>query len=250
MKKVVITAVCILTATLIKAQEDYTRALDGIAWVKITSSANLTIMAHEANEILIESRSSNRAPERSKGLRLVGAGGEDNTNVGFSVIQEGNDLIVTNLKKNANAKIYLPKNQKVAVKSTWNGNILMEGFTNEIEANCQLNGGITIEKVSGPITANSLNGAVEIIFDDIEQNSPSSIFTTNGVVDITLPGNTKADLSMSSYNGDVYTNFDIKSKTTEGMKKVSSKKTSGTINGGGVSLKLRSTNGNIYLRKE
>ncbi|NKI30915.1 DUF4097 family beta strand repeat-containing protein [Croceivirga thetidis] len=250
MKRVLITAIACVTVTFLTAQEDFSKSLNGIEWVKIISSANVDIIAHDSNEIIIKSRSSNRAPDRSKGLRLVGAGGTDNTNVGFSVLQEGNDLIVTNLKKNANARIYLPKNQKISVKSTWNGDIEMEGFTGEIEANCQLNGSIKIEGATGPITANSLNGSVEIIFDSIDQDSPTSIFTTNGAVDVSLPGNTKADLSMSSWNGDVYTNFDIEQASKEGMKKVSSKKSTGTINGGGVSLKLRSTNGNIYLRKK
>ena len=117
MKKVVVTVIVCLSLGFLKAQDDYSKSLSGIEWVKITSSANVEIIAHDANEILIKSRSSNRAPERSKGLRLVGAGGTDNTNLGFSVLQEGNDLIVTNLKKNANAKIYLPKDQKVSVKS-------------------------------------------------------------------------------------------------------------------------------------
>ena len=248
MKKTVITVLICLTANLTIAQSDYSKSLNGIEWVKITSSANLDIIAHDKNEIIIKSRSTKTVSDRAKGLRLVGAGGTDNTDVGFSVLQEGNDLIVTNLKKNESATIYMPKNQKVSVKSTWHGDIKISGFENEVEANCQLNGGIKIKDVTGPITANSLNGAVEVIFTQLDQTSPTSIFTTNGTVDVSLPASTKADLSMSSWNGDVYTNFDIQKETKDGMKQVSGKKSTGTLNGGGVALKLRSTNGNIYLR--
>ena len=250
MKKVVVTLLICLSANLLSAQSDYSKSLSGIEWVKITSSANLDIQAHDKNEIIIKSRSSKSVSERARGLKLVGAGGTDNTEVGFSVLQEGNDLIVQNLKKNESATILLPKNQKISAKSTWNGNIKISGFNGEIEANCQLNGRIKIDNVTGPVTANSLNGAVEVVFDKLSQTSPTSIFTTNGAVDVSLPSSTGADLSMSLWNGDVYTNFDIARESEDGMKKISSKKSTGTINGGGVNLKLRSTNGSIYLRKK
>ena len=208
-------------------------------------------MVHDKNEILIKGSPKTYDSEKIKGLRLVGAGGTANTNVGFNVVQEGNSLIVTNLRKNESAKIYLPKNQKLAVTSTWHGNISIDGFSNEIEATCELNGGMALNNISGPLTANTLNGKIDAIFNEISQDSPTSLNTTNGAIDLSLSSNTKADISMSSWNGDMYSNFDIKSDTNkDGMKSMSSRKTTGTINGGGVSITLKSSNGNIYLRKK
>ncbi len=233
------------------AQTDYSKSLNGIEWVKITSKSDITVMVHDKNEILIKGSSRTYSSDKAKGLRLVGAGGTVNTDVGFNVVEEGNNLIVTNLRKNESAKIYLPKNQKVAVTSTWNGDISIEGFSNEIEATCELNGEMRLTNISGPLTANTLNGEIDASFGALSQNSPTSINTTNGAIDITLADNTAADILMSSWNGDMYSNFDIKSASDkDGMKRVSSRKTVGTINGGGVSISLKSTNGNIYLRKK
>ena len=251
MKKTITTVFILLTTGLCMAQTDYSKSLSGIEWVKITSKSNVSVMVHDKNEILIKGSRRAHSSERSKGLRLVGVGGTVNTNVGFNVVQEGNSLIVTNLRKNESAKIYLPKNQKVSVTSTWNGNISIDGFNNEIEATCELNGGMMLNNISGPLTANTLNGQIDVIFDNIAQDSPTSLNTTNGVIDVSLPENTGADISMSSWNGDMYSNFDIKSSSTkDGMKKMSSRKSNGTINGGGVNITLKSTNGNIYLRKK
>lgn len=251
MRKTITTALVLLITGLCSAQTDYSKSLSGIEWVKIISKSNISVMVHDKNEILIKGNSKAYSSERAKGLRLVGAGGTANTNVGFNVVQEGNALIVTNLRKNESAKIYLPKNQKVAVTSTWNGNISIEGFSNEIEATCELNGGMVLNDISGPLTANTLNGQIDVIFDNISQDSPTSINSTNGAIDVSLAGNTSADITLSSWNGDMYSNFDIKSDSNkDGMKKMSSRKTSGTINGGGVSITLKSTNGNIYLRKK
>ncbi len=250
MKRTITTVLLLLTIGLCKAQTDYSKSLSGVEWVKITSKSNVTVMVHDKNEILIKGTQKARSSEKAKGLRLVGVGGTVNTNVGFNVVQEGNDLIVTNLRKNESAKIYLPKNQKIAVTSTWNGGISIDGFNNEVEATCELNGGMMLNNISGPLTANTLNGQIDVIFDNISQGSPTSLNSTNGAIDVSLPGNTGADISMSSWNGDMYSNFDIKSSSGDnGLRKVSSRKTNGTINGGGVSISLKSTNGNIYLRK-
>ena len=200
---------------------------------------------------LIKSGKKKSTPDRAAGLKLVGQyGGTDNTDIGFYVVQDGNNLIVKNLRKSEKAEIYLPKSQNVSAKTTWHGDLKLSGFTGEVEVNAQLNGSIYIEDISGPLTANALNGTVEVIFGTVNQQSPISVFTTNGVVDVTLPSNTPADLSMSSWNGDVYTNFDISRPDKDGMKSVTGRSAKGKINNGGVSIKLKSTNGNIYLRKD
>ncbi|MCR9265503.1 MAG: DUF4097 family beta strand repeat-containing protein [Flavobacteriaceae bacterium] len=250
MKKMTLLFTALVLSALTHAQNDYTKSLNGIEWVKIESKADITVRTYTSNEILIKAGDRHQVSERAKGLRLVGEGGNDNTEVGFYVVQDGNTLIVKNLRKSEGAEIFLPKNQNVAVKSTWNGNIEIDGFAGEIEADAQLNGSIEILDVNGPVTANTLNGEVTVEFGTVKQNSPISIYSTNGAVDVTLPGNTPADLSLSSVNGDIYTNFDLKREEKDGLKSVSGRKLNAAINNGGVSISLKSTNGNIYLRKQ
>ncbi|MEK6152620.1 DUF4097 family beta strand repeat-containing protein [Flavobacteriaceae bacterium 3-367] len=240
---------CLATGTAL-AQNDYTKSLEGIEWVRIESKADITVRTHSKNELLIKVGSSVATPDRAKGLKLVGEGGTDNTDVGFYVVQDGNNLIVKSLRKSEDAEIFLPATQNFSVKSTWHGDIEIEGFTSEIEANAQLNGGIVIREVTGPITANALNGEIEVQFKTVKQDSPISIYTTNGEVDVSLPQGTPADLFLSSLNGEIYTNFDLKRPDKDGLKSISTRRVTGSINNGGVSIKLKSTNGNIYLRKK
>lgn len=247
------TTLFILTSALalsLQAQSDYSKALNGIEWVKIESNSEIILKTHDKNELLIKVFNLEPVPERAKGLKLVGVGGEDNTDVGFNVVQTGNNLIVQNVRKSGGAEIYLPKTQNVSVTNSWNGDISIEGFTGEVEANANLNGGLTLTNVSGPITAYSLNEGIQVAFDKINQNSPIIISTTNGEIDVTLPANTPANLELSSWNGDVYTNFDLKRPTKDGLESISVRNAKGAINGGGVPIKLKSTNGNIYLRKK
>ncbi len=250
MRKFTIILAVLFAGTVAQAQADYTKSLSGIQWVKIESKADVTVKTHSSNELLIKSGPSVETPERAKGLKLVGEGGTDNTDVGFSVVQDGNTLIVFSLRKSDDAEIYLPKNQNISVKSTWNGDIDIEGFAGEIEADAQLNGSVMITNVNGPVTANTLNGELTVTFGTVKQDSPISLYSTNGAVDVSLPANTPANLSLSTLNGNVYTDFDIELKDKNGLKSLLGRNVKASINGGGVNLSMKSTNGNMYLRKK
>ena len=250
MKKLTLFVFTCLLAVNLQAQSDYSKPLNGIEWVKIKSRSEIILKTHDKNELLIKVFSLEPVPERAKGLKLVGLGGEDNTDVGFNVVQTGSDLIVENVRKSGGAEIYLPKSQNVSVTNSWNGDIHIEGFAGEVEANANLNGGLSLVNLSGPITAYSLNEGIKVEFDKINQDSPIVIRTTNGEIDITLPESTQADFELNSWNGDIYTNFDLSRPDKDGLKSISGKNIKGAVNGGGVKIVLKSTNGNIYLRKE
>nr|WP_297787447.1 DUF4097 family beta strand repeat-containing protein [uncultured Allomuricauda sp.] len=250
MRKFTFILMALFVANIAKAQSDYTKSLNGIQWVKIESKTDIVVKTHSTNELLIKSGPEIKTPERAKGLKLVGEGGTDNTNVGFSVVQDGNTLIVYNLRKSKGAEIYLPASQNIAVKSTWNGDIDIEGFSGEIEADAQLNGSIQLMDVNGPVTANSLNGSLEVVFGTVTQDSPISLYSTNGAVDVSLPSNTPANLALSTLNGNVYTDFDVKADDKDGLKSVLGRNIKASINGGGVKISMKSTNGNMYLRKK
>jgi len=250
MRKFTFILMALFVGTIAKAQSDYTKSINGIQWVKIDSKTDIVVKTHSANELLIKSGPEVKTPEKAKGLKLVGEGGTDNTNVGFSVVQDGNTLIVYNLRKSKGAEIYLPASQNIAVKSTWNGDIEIDGFSGEIEADAQLNGSVKIWNVNGPVTANSLNGQLEVVFGKVKQDSPISLYSTNGAVDESLPGSTPANLALSTLNGNVYTDFDIKAEDKNGLKSVLGRDIKASINGGGVKIAIKSTNGNMYLRKK
>ncbi|MEX0275052.1 MAG: hypothetical protein AB3N16_11815 [Flavobacteriaceae bacterium] len=147
MKKIVLSCIVWTIAFMTYAQENFSKSLSGIEWVKIASNADITVKTHEKNELLIKVKGRHHLPEKAKGLKLVGAGGTDNTNLGFSVVQDGSNLIVKNLSKSKGAEIFLPKTQNVSVTNSWNGDIHIEGFQGEVEANANLNGGLTLKNI-------------------------------------------------------------------------------------------------------
>ena len=262
-------AILLFISCVIHAQEkQFKYSLSGINKVQIESNTATKIVVGTTSEIIIkDSNHSKRSAhdhddnhenndkkiDKKKGLTAIYAGGKDDTNgFGFSVLKEGNLLIIRDLKsqfQRSGIEITLPKNMNINIDSGNLGSIDIEGFTGEVEAESNV-GAINMKNVTGPITAHTSVGPITIDFTTVSQKSPISISSSVSEIDVTLPGNTKANLELKT-GGTVYTNFDFPAPPKKGLPNVSGNKTiNGIINNGGVKIQIKSSMGNIYLRKK
>lgn len=261
------------SSVVIAQNNDYTHSLQGIKKVEIRTGSATKVVATTTNKLVLknyhsshcndcgkkhnhkhsQSNHKKRKNDKTKGLKAIYPGGKDNTNgFGFSITREGSTLIVKDLKSYLQRhaiQIELPKTMNIFVDSGNLGNINIEGFTSEVEAESNV-GPIRIKDVTGPIIAHSSTGSINVKFVKVNQSSPISISSSVGEIDVAIPGNTKANLDIKT-NGTVYTSFDLKAPPKKGLKNVSgSRRITGAINNGGVKIKLKSSMGNIYLRKK
>lgn len=285
MKHLFIVFLLITSISFAQTQNNYKHSLKGIKKVKIASNTSVKVVSTSNSQLVLEdlsrqerkktfskfsdddhdfdddcfscedeehSKHKKKKQDKRKGLTAIYPGGKDNTNgLGFSIKKEGNTLIVKDLKshfKRKGVKISLPKNIDINVNGGNLGNVFVNGFSSEVEAKTNV-GKIIMNDVTGPITANGNVGVININFSKVSQTSPITITSSVSEIDVTLPANTKASLDMKT-NGTVYTNFDLKAEPKDGLQNLSSKKITGDINNGGVKIKLKSSMGNIYLRKK
>ena len=282
MKKIIL--ILLFISGIITAQDkEYKHSLSGIKKIRIETNTGTKIIANSGNSLILKNNKSTHKDcancsheddhehdnfdwkddnhkekkeikkDKRKGLTAIYPGGKDNTNgFGFSIEKEGDLLIVKDLKSHFQRhgiQLALPKNINISVDSGNLGSVNIEGFSSEIEVNTNV-GKITMKDVTGPITAHSSVGAINIEFSKVSQTSPITVSSSVSEIDVAIPSNTKADLELKT-NGTVYTNFDIKTPTKKGMKNVSgTKRIISNINNGGVKIKLKSSMGNIYLRKK
>ena len=129
------------------------------------------------------------------------------------------------------------------------------GFSQELEVKT-LNAGIELTEVTGPLTIHTINGNIKTDFKSLNQESPTSLTSINGDIDITVPSSTNADLKLGTMHGEIYTDCDIEfekkdDKSESGWVMIGGhSNTDGKLNGGGVELTLNTINGSIYLRKK
>lgn len=135
--------------------------------------------------------------------------------------------------------IKVPKGLRVHAGTT-NGGIKLTGITNDVEASTT-NGGINGEDLSGTVDASTTNGGVHLALAKLGPGGLKAE-TTNGGVSVTLPGDTKATISAHVTNGGLgVENLNV--VTTEQNRR----HLEGTLNGGGPSIELGTTNGGIRL---
>lgn len=275
MKKIFI--LLLFASTIISAQnKEFKYSLSGIQKVVLSSDTTIKLEVGTTQELILTQKGhkhyNNRnhrrhnddcddcgdekstiKEDKRKGLTAVYPGGKDDTNgFGFSISKEGTTLYVTDLKSHfqrSGLNVKLPKNMNISVDSGNLGSIYMEGFTGEIEASANV-GKVQMKNVTGPITVDANVGKVDIDFDKVSQKSPITISTSVSEIDVAIPANTKANLELKT-QGTVYTNFDFEMPKKKGMPNVSGRKSIiSKLNNGGVKIYIKSSMGNIYLRKK
>jgi len=93
-------------------------------------------------------------------------------------------------------------------------------------------------------SARTTNGGVRVSMGNAKWSGELEETTTNGSVDVTLPGSAEFKVEAATTNGGISTDFSV---SVQG--RFSSKQLSGTVGGGGRELKVATTNGGIELKK-
>jgi hypothetical protein len=245
-----------LSATF--AQKTFKKAFTGSA-PKVSifiEKGTIEISGYSGNEIQIESEGSFPGPpERAKGLRPLYNNAEDNTGMGLEIKEAAGVMTVKKATyREATYKIKVPNNTdvKIEIMDWQSGDISVKDISGEVEI-VGKSSDINLTNVTGPVVSNTVNGNVEVIFTKVNQSKPIHISTINGFVDVSVPADTKAKLSMSTIHGEVYSDLDIKfpsSEKEDGLRVYKRNLSGATINGGGVEMTIKSINGDLYLRKK
>lgn len=197
----------------------------------------MIIEGYAGTSVVIEAEGGEgKVPEKAAGLRMVTAGGLDNTGISATV-EEETAKIVTSINEKGEEKeeevrilnIHIPntnrlyKNYVVKVphglttrfrESTddfWGkkGSLEIRSFEGELDVNCS-GCNLDVSGFSGNIIAsNAYGGTTRVEFAKLAQDKITSI-NTEGELEVLLPANTKANLKMSAERGNVYTDFDLK----------------------------------------
>lgn len=254
MKKQSIVFALLLISTWAQAQ-DFTFNVKSAAKVKIgTIHGSVTIEGHSGKDIIVSGTKCS-SDEDAEGLKLISGNGiSDNTNGYCLNIQENEGTVVIKAvsNKNQNVKLLIPERMNITVQSKgWVARgITITNVKSELEITSEY-APVSLTNVTGPVVLNATYGKVKAVFSKINQQKPISMVATYNNLDVTLEGDTKANLRMESSYGDIYTDFDVKTPANTGdeLEKISSHTVTGTINGGGVEVHLESPYKNVFLRR-
>jgi hypothetical protein len=177
---------------------------------------------------------------------------------GLRAEQEGNTIrISTDITRGpSDLTLDVPYGSSLDLHSV-SGNVSVEGVQGEVDVNA-VSGNVVLRHLSGVGVVNTINGKITANFDRINSAKPMAFSSMNGDIDLTLPTDARASLSIQSFHGDVFTNLELKMEPSApptevrsaGGHKIEMDRTlKATLNGGGAPIQIHSFNGSIYLRK-
>jgi DUF4097 and DUF4098 domain-containing protein YvlB len=224
-------------------------------------SGSITVKGADVKEVIVEARA--RGDEAHSGGRAEGMKRIPMTSTGLNIEAENNNVRVStdSYQRTIDLTITVPIHTSVSLHSVNDGNIVVSGIDGELDID-NINGEVDLKNIGGSVVAHALNGHVVATFNRIDPQKPMAFSSLNGDIDVTFPADLKANVSLRTDNGEVYSDFDVKvlpnapQQTVEdnrghgGKYKVKiDKNVRGTINGGGQEIQFKNFNGNIYIRK-
>lgn len=217
------------------------------------------IVGYNGTEVIItaEIEKNSEEFERAAGLKAINSAGlDDNTGLGLSVVKEGDNIKVTQIgqcmcKNDEGYIIKIPRSMGIDfAHSTYDSHQLtLENISKEIVVSTNYTN-VELRDVTGPMSIKTVYGSIEAVFSEVSQENSVSLHSVYGLVDAALPASSKANLNLRTPYGQIFTDFDIQVEQKEGMRELSDKRVSGTINNGGVDFIMKSGYENIYLRKK
>jgi len=221
-------------------------------------SGGITVKAYDGKEVVVEARVRNKESARSdtgpKRLTI--------STTGLTVEEESNQINI-NTESYARAIdlfISVPVHTSLHLRAVNDGDIVVTGVDGELDVD-NVNGSVTLNNIAGSAVAHALNGRLLVTFTHVNQK-PMAFSSLNGDIDVTFPADLKANVSLRSDMGDVFSDFDVQMQAASsrpivedsrghgGKYRVKIDKTvRGTINGGGAELQFTNFNGQIYIRK-
>jgi len=229
-------------------------------------SGSITVKGADIKEVIVEGHARTHQEEgedeeKPEGhLRRIPM-----TATGLSVEadSENNDVRIStdSMRRPVDLTITVPVHTSLSLNTVNNGNIVVNGVEGELDVN-DVNGSVTLTNISGSAVAHALNGKLLVTFNRVDPRKAMAFSSLNGEIDVTFPPDIKANLSMRTENGEVYSDFDIQLQATQPQPTVEDnrgkggkyvvrvdKTVRGTINGGGQEIQFKNFNGNIYIRK-
>ena len=153
-------------------------------------------------------------------------------------------------------EVKVPRSVKIHVSAVNNGEVLVKDMEGSYIEVSNINGGITLDNVSGKTDLHCINGDVSITYGN-NPSKASKYYSLNGDINVKYQHELSANVSFKTMNGELFTDFDVARQFTETKRSSENNKARFKyeatpklqIGNGDVALDFETLNGNVYLKK-
>jgi DUF4097 and DUF4098 domain-containing protein YvlB len=202
-------------------------------------NGGVTVRAWDGRDVLVRARIQSAAADQARARSLAG---------GIQVLTDGGRVRAEGPRTErreqwtVSYEVLVPRRQNLELR-TMNGGITVENVTGRMEMRA-LNGGVTLRGLAGDVQARTTNGGVRVELEGSRWNGGGlDVQTTNGGVSLSIPSDYAANLVVGTVNGSLNFDFPV---TVQGR---IGRRLETALNGGGPPIRATTTNGGVRVRR-
>src|SRR5207253_9694169 len=166
-------------------------------------NGGIAVKGYDGKEVVVEARARSSESGRSDSnmKRIV------ISSTGLSVEEENNEVRISSdsVMRAIDLTISVPVHTSLKLSTVNSGDIVVTGVDGQLHVN-DVNGSVTLNNVSGSAVAHALNGRLLASFTRVNQK-PMAFSSLNGDIDVTFPADLKANLSLKSDRGEIFSDY-------------------------------------------
>jgi len=140
-------------------------------------------------------------------------------------------------------ELHVPRLARLENIDLVNGSLEISGVSGDIKTNL-VNGKTSIHDLAGRADLSAVNGAITAGYRSLSGVPEIRLKSVNGAVTLGLPASPNADLSVSTVNGGISTDFPL---TVQG--KFMGHRLDGKLGSGGTRIEISNVNGSVHLKQ-
>ena len=167
-------------------------------------NGNVTITGWDRNEVQIDAVKKARDQERLNEARIEVETGGDSVRIKTKYP----DHHTNNNPATVTYDVHVPRAARLDGINLVNGSLTVSGVTGEVDAGL-VNGNADIHDLAGKAEISSVNGKINAYYKSLQNVSAIHLKSVNGSVRLGLPSSPNADVSVSTMNGGITTDFPL-----------------------------------------
>jgi len=200
-------------------------------------NGNVEITGWERSEVQIDAVKSARDQQRLQEATIEVVGEGDSVRI-RTRYPEGH---TNNNPASVRYTLHVPAGAQLDKISLVNGSLDVSQVLGEVNASL-VNGKLSAHDLSGRARLATVNGSNNVEFRSLSNVSDVKISSVNGSINLLLPASPNAEISASTVNGNLSTDFPMQ---VQG--KFMSQHLSGTLGSGGTRIELSNVNGSTHI---
>src|SRR5450755_102109 len=200
-------------------------------------NGNVTVTGWERNEVQIDAVKKARDQQKLDEARIEVDASSDSVRIQTKYPEGHNN----NNPATVTYELHVPRQAHLDHIDLVNGSLTVSQVNGDIDGSL-INGKTDLRDLSGRLTVSAVNGTITANYRSLDNVEEIHLKSVNGAINLGLPASPNAEVSASTVNGGITTDFPLQVKG-----KFMGHRLDGTLGSGGTRIELSNVNGSIRL---